>query len=178
MKKCSPTIRSGWTRPSANFRHGKGRRVRQQQRISAQQGLDRREDGAFHAQLLEDRFNDHVAVPVLARVNGSTDEDAKRPRRRFVEVPAAHHFVQVCLDPGKCAIHLLLGQVRDQHRDTKLPRKDQSELAGHEPGTDNANAANGAWIRVGNARQPLLFSFQEGCAGFDDRVRVHGIFVS
>ncbi len=182
---------------AADCCHGKGRGVRQQQRISAQQGLYLGEDGAFDAQLLEHGLDDHVAVPEFALVHRSADKTAKFPRRRFSELPAPNQLVQVPGDPAKGTVHPCLGQIGDQDRNPQLPGEEHGKLTGHEPGSDYSNAADRARDGAGRAQRPLPFGGQESlrvragrlsgasggsCAGprergsFNDIVRNH-VFV-
>ena len=148
---------------SADCCHGEGRGVRQQQRISAHQGLYLSEDGPFDAQFLEHGLNDHVAVPEFALVHRSADKTANFPRRRFSELPAKNQLVQVSGDPAQCRIHLCLGQIGDQHRNPKLLGEEHGKLTGHEPGSDDSNASDRARVCAGRALRPLPFGGQEGC---------------
>ena len=149
----------------------KRRRVRDEQALVRDDGFERAEDLPLDRDLLEHRFDHEITTRVRRRVRRPGHERGEKAPLSFAEPAARDLLLEIGADRRNGLFDAGGVDVADHQRNLETPQEQRRELRGHQPGADDTDLLDAAWLRVWDP-DALLHAPLDEVEGVDARLRL------
>ena len=171
LKKCMPTTRSGCSRLGAHLGDRERRGVRREHALRRDDALELGEHLLLDGHLLEDRLEDEVAACEDVPPGPAGDERAEEARLALAEAALRDELGELAAIHASASSTCSCVTSRSDDRDLEPPQEEQRELAGHQPGADDADLLDAARLGLGDPDAALRAALDE-VEGVDRRLRL------
>ena len=96
----------------------------------------------FYPEFFEYRLNHEITLRKITHLGGSANQRLKFAKDIRVEATFAAQGRKLGVNPGNRVVDAILAHIANDDRDLEASQQLESELASHEPRTDNANTGN------------------------------------